>query len=1020
MTHPKVERFRNWVGTANDGRYARKITREMLMVSSVETDSAGGLRTVSGPVVEGDGTLSQATFTVPMRGKTAAVGEFLWVGREAGQAAGAELTYIDHAESPYPGAGLVTVDGNLPAPTGISIASTLVVLPGSITARATVTFTAAPSKYQASGYTVSFQIDGGEWSDRHVPHLGGSQQCVLGSDFPPGATLTVHIRTKASWLGVESVPSADVSATLAADTSSAGTVTALAYDVTVPNQVVITPTVTINAALFRGIQYEINDAASGLPDLTTVPVGDAGPYALVLPPGTYYAAARTVSRSGVLGTRFPSTGFNGPFTIIDQSANLDVTAPAAMGSAPTLATRTSQFADNTYHGFITVTRPTYTPPADLDHYEISIVCNDGRAWVREIPAGTTVWDEEVGFGQFTVSMRAVDKAQNKPSFSPTAVATISAPSFAGAAPTVTTGGRGAGILVSWTPVTNAHHYEVQRATDGAGTGATTIGTADGLWFLDTLTGDTIILPTYYYRARAIGVSNGSAVNGTYSSWVAGTALAVDGQNLRALSVTAAVIAAGAVTANKLEADLILATIIRTATSGARFEIEGLTGSGTQVQIRAYAADGTVLWRLSSAGLEFLNSGGTVVGSFARSGGDVEVNLQNLRLNSSGAFIRADLADFFINEAATGMGNWRQGYALSPIDSSPVYGFVSDSINAQLVFGFNGGRGVKVGAGFYTSGQERFVGILPNGKIGFGDMLLDSGYTYIEKLAAGTIGTAGRLIGQTAVHGGVYPTIVTSGVLTARRLSALGNSTGNTLDIGGIEMLLGDASVTAIKIYGERSINSSGPASQYVRLEAVNGASRGGNFELGFAGSAGSPVPWWAHRHNNTIDLQWDNANNRVLAPGDFRVGGTLSKVSGTFDIPSPVPGREQTHRLRHGFVESPTRGDTLYRFAAYVPLGSEGAEILADLPDYFPHLNEHAQCWVSPVRHFGRAWAEVRGAGCEWAMAADSAGWYNVLVIATRKDAGAVANWDRIGGGAVEYRARGTEGNGDGELGIAG
>lgn len=979
MADQRVERFRGWVRTINDGRYAREQQREMLFVASVE-QSGGKTKSATGPIVQPDGSLSAAQFTVTMGGKAAAQGEFLYVGRPADQAVGAELVYIEHAESPYPGAGLVVIDADLPAPTNLVVTSELIVLPGLISARAKVEFDAVPAKYQPSGYTISFRVDGGPWADRHVPHIGGAQECVLGSDLEPGATIDVHARARYNYAGAESVPTADVSHTLAADTASAGSISALAVDVSVPNTIWVTPTASITPELFRGIQYEINDAATGTPDSTLVPVADAGPYPIVLPPGTYYIAARTVSRSGTLGPRFPSSGFQGPYVVIDQSANLDTIAPSGMG-APSLAVRSLQFADNTWHGFLTVTRPTYSPPADLAAYEISIVVDDGRAFNVEMPAGTTVWDGEIGFGEFTVAMRARDIAGNKPAFGATAVITNDPPEFLGAAPTVSTASRAAGIMVSWTPVTNAHHYEVQRATDSGGTGATTIGTADGLWFLDTLTANNLILPTYYYRARAIGVDDGTALNGAYSGWVAGSAIALDGQNLRALSITAAEIAADAITANKilagavtaakLEADLILATKIRSATSGARFEIEGATGGGAAVQLRFYnASHQTALF--DGSGLYFYGNNGSQVQDFslARNGsgrGQLTMGAMSVGTDGTGPFILIPLTttggggEIRFSGATASARLREQTFAgLNAVGFTKLNGTVGDPV---LVLYDNVGGG---------AGNEKLA-LHWDGISSDNDSISPYEFRWSSGFWRSNI-----------------PHFTNWG-------TALGTTGGNTQDLE--KWLYPSTSNMTMRLRAYRGQNGSGQTDARFRLSTDwnNEAAGGGGVQLGFR-NATDPL-WLLEAPLGTARMYWDHPNTRVLVVNGLRIDGALSKASGTFDIPHPDPDKNADGvRLRHSLVESPTRGDNLYRFAVRVTAEQVGQEIAVELPDYWPWLNEDGQCWCSPVRHFGVAWAEVRGDGSAFVLAGNAAGWYNVLIVGTRKDAAAVRGWDDTGG----------------------
>jgi hypothetical protein len=124
-------------------------------------------------------------------------------------------------------------------------------------------------------------------------------------------------------------------------------------------------------------------------------------------------------------------------------------------------------------------------------------------------------------------------------------------------------------------------------------------------------------------------------------------------------------------------------------------------------------------------------------------------------------------------------------------------------------------------------------------------------------------------------------------------------------------------------------------------------------------------------------------NNAATFGGNLFVAGALSKTSGTFDIKHPDPVKQADGwRLRHSFVESPTRGDNIYRFEVEVKNG-EGKH---DLPSYFQFLNENSQVWLSPVGHFGRALGKVNNETNQIDISADTDGLYNALVIGTRKD----------------------------------
>jgi hypothetical protein len=132
--------------------------------------------------------------------------------------------------------------------------------------------------------------------------------------------------------------------------------------------------------------------------------------------------------------------------------------------------------------------------------------------------------------------------------------------------------------------------------------------------------------------------------------------------------------------------------------------------------------------------------------------------------------------------------------------------------------------------------------------------------------------------------------------------------------------------------------------------------------------------------------------------GAVSIPGTLSKGGGSFDIEHPDPIKaEAGYRLRHCFVESPTRGDNIYRFK--VQTTNKMATLT--LPDYYQHLNENTQVFVTAE------WSEnAFGHGCgrlnpqnplQVDIRVTEDGEYNVLIIGTRKDQLMKDFWDEKG-----------------------
>lgn len=156
--------------------------------------------------------------------------------------------------------------------------------------------------------------------------------------------------------------------------------------------------------------------------------------------------------------------------------------------------------------------------------------------------------------------------------------------------------------------------------------------------------------------------------------------------------------------------------------------------------------------------------------------------------------------------------------------------------------------------------------------------------------------------------------------------------------------------------------------------------------------------------NNTVALGYnasaENASEGVLGgagsirtskwivPGSFTVSGTKN-----FEIPHPKPEKKTTHVIRHGAVESPTPGDTLYRWR--IRATKDNDLVTIDLPDYFIYLNKDVQIFVTPQGHFGNGYGELNRETEQLQIYCQFAGEYNVLVIGTRNDDHqSVQDWD--------------------------
>jgi len=118
----------------------------------------------------------------------------------------------------------------------------------------------------------------------------------------------------------------------------------------------------------------------------------------------------------------------------------------------------------------------------------------------------------------------------------------------------------------------------------------------------------------------------------------------------------------------------------------------------------------------------------------------------------------------------------------------------------------------------------------------------------------------------------------------------------------------------------------------------------------------------------------------------------INKSNSFFRIPHPNPEYRYNRILLHSFVESPTRGETLYRFSAVTNNKTKRIQ----LPDYFKYLNENVIAKVTPVGHFGVGYVTFDADQNYFDLTSDIDGEYNILLIGTRKDRDAIENWSGV------------------------
>lgn len=323
-------------------------------------------------------------------------------------------------------------------------------------------------------------------------------------------------------------------------------------------------------------------------------------------------------------------------------------------------------------------------------------------------------------------------------------------------------------------------------------------------------------------------------------------------------------------------------------------------------------------------------------------------------------------------------------------ASEVIGNTLNTSSRKILaeFEFTPSGAIKVGE--FESGVSGDIKISPNGIVARNKndeitVAIDGttgDATFRGTIMAGSVISAGDIVGGTLVLSDTGVNIeVESGVLQLNP---------------GADIKLKSNTGDSAKIIFEREDD----ATKQVEFGLANGAGAPYDFFIDPTSAIGDVTLFLGYNRvfngiglnvkaGTRIDL---NGNSRVT--GNLDVTGALSKGSGSFDIPHPDPSKPKGTRLRHYFVESPTAGDNLYRFQVEVKNGVA----TIDLPDYFNYLNCNPQVWISPVDILGIARATVGTA--QVTIHATMDGFYNVLLIGTRKDDVATKDFDKYG---IEY-----------------
>jgi hypothetical protein len=247
---------------------------------------------------------------------------------------------------------------------------------------------------------------------------------------------------------------------------------------------------------------------------------------------------------------------------------------------------------------------------------------------------------------------------------------------------------------------------------------------------------------------------------------------------------------------------------------------------------------------------------------------------------------------------------------------------------------------------------------------------------------------------------VQGALSSTGDLTCQALTANGNTLLNGSLTAGAISCSGEMFITGTKATSKSTkgvllgTESSGNAaveiiSDTAKISYIDFSSTSTDFR-GRILYDNSAITMSFHSNANTTARMTVQANGTVNIP-------TLTGTSKSFDIPHEIKGGSWI--LRHRVVEG-ERAQNLYRYQLNLAVG----ETQQVLPEYNRFLNTNYQVFISPNGHFGIGYGDVVVGETEinLVLNVNQAGTYNIMVVADRKDPGALDEFSTYG---VEYNS---------------
>jgi hypothetical protein len=166
---------------------------------------------------------------------------------------------------------------------------------------------------------------------------------------------------------------------------------------------------------------------------------------------------------------------------------------------------------------------------------------------------------------------------------------------------------------------------------------------------------------------------------------------------------------------------------------------------------------------------------------------------------------------------------------------------------------------------------------------------------------------------------------------------------------------------------------------------VNGAIGGGSGNYICSSNAAIAGGYY----NTTCGNRSVAYNYYTIAFANETVVTGISKFSDNFHIDHPDPAKKDTYYLVHRTIESPSKGENLYRFQ----INTCNCEATLQLPSYYKFLNCNDYVSVSPTNNFGNGYGVMSQDQSQINIFTNQEGTYDVIVIGTRKDKEAQKTW---------------------------